>query len=187
MNDHLKPVPTPYLGIPFRSTLEANWAATLDSLRIAWRYEPTPVTLPDGTGYLPDFHLPEIGTWLEVKGPDVPGEEKARAYAQMLACHCEGRCECEWEHGEIVLLGYASFHPVGENLKFGAAYWMDALGGNALLGTCLICRRTCWVRPRHSFRCRNCGANEPNAQHFDHLRGTGQIEFRRAGKFWAVA
>ena len=53
----------------FRSTLEADWAATLDSLSIGWQYEPEGVQLPSGELHRPDFYLPGIATWLEVKGP----------------------------------------------------------------------------------------------------------------------
>ena len=69
--------PATYHGVVFRSTLEANWAATLDQFGIVWEYEPEVFTLPSGTTYIPDFRLPELGTWLEVKGPTVPRIEKA--------------------------------------------------------------------------------------------------------------
>lgn len=62
-------VPMTYAGVDFRSTLEADWAAFLDTLAIAWQYEPEAVRLPTGEIYRPDFYLPECTTWLEVKGP----------------------------------------------------------------------------------------------------------------------
>lgn len=64
----IRSVPQTYRGVRFRSTLEADWAATLDSLGIAWEYEPEAVQLPSGEFYRPDFYLPECTTWLEVKG-----------------------------------------------------------------------------------------------------------------------
>lgn len=59
-----------YEGVRFRSTLEADWAATLDSWGIhAWSYEPWAVQFDDGTRYLADFYLRALNTWCEVKGP----------------------------------------------------------------------------------------------------------------------
>lgn len=61
-------IPTKYHGITFRSKLEANWAATLDYLGIAWLYEPQTYVLSNGVCYLPDFFLPASRAWMEVKG-----------------------------------------------------------------------------------------------------------------------
>ncbi len=52
----------------FRSRLEARWAVFFDQLAIAWVYEPEGYVLSDGRRYLPDFHLPDCATWVEVKG-----------------------------------------------------------------------------------------------------------------------
>lgn len=61
-------IPTRYKGYHFRSRMEARWAVYLDALGVAWQYEPEGYLLPSGKGYLPDFYLPEIGTYLEIKG-----------------------------------------------------------------------------------------------------------------------
>lgn len=73
----IRAVPRSYRGVRFRSTLEADWAATLTHLDIAWQYEPEAVTLPSGELYRPDFYLPECETWLEVKGPHNDRLDKA--------------------------------------------------------------------------------------------------------------
>jgi hypothetical protein len=170
-------IPRWYDGITFRSSLEADWAATLDSLGIAWEYEPTTVTLPSGATYVPDFHLPEIGTWIEVKGRDIPRTEKAREYAGTLVCRCDIGCGCEWPGGEIVLLGWASIRSGDRPMRFGAMHWDDALGHNALLAQCEACSTYSWCRIRHSITCRKCGA-----RHQGHLHNSGEIEFRRASR-----
>ncbi|NUB04684.1 hypothetical protein FW320_00545 [Azospirillum sp. Vi22] len=60
--------PTLYRGVKMASRLESQWAVFFDARRIAWAYEPHRLRLPGETiDYLPDFHLPEIGTWFEVK------------------------------------------------------------------------------------------------------------------------
>lgn len=82
----IKAIETRYKGYRFRSRLEARWAVFFDTLEIKWEYEPQGfvVTKPgeelyendilvheeDSTEwtYLPDFYLPDLGTWVEVKG-----------------------------------------------------------------------------------------------------------------------
>lgn len=78
----IEAVPTEYSGTTFRSRLEADWARTLDTQRILWQYEPERVILPSGAHYLPAFWLPEIGTWLEVKGPATPRKERPSSWAR---------------------------------------------------------------------------------------------------------
>ncbi len=121
----IAPIPATYAGVRFRSTLEAEWAATLDSLKIRWQYEPIGLQLPSGTFYRPDFYLPDIATWLEVKGPGVEGLEKTRelakasaAYPDLAGCQCPngcpddlGDCACgSWDAYQLVVIGLA---PVG--------------------------------------------------------------------------
>lgn len=59
---------TPYNGCWFRSRLEARWAVFFDTLEVPWAYEAQGYKLPDGSGYLPDFLLPTLSAYLEVKG-----------------------------------------------------------------------------------------------------------------------
>lgn len=76
----IKAIQTRYAGCHFRSRLEARWAVFFDTLGIQWEYEPQGFELEwrlsAGWGcedsepikYLPDFWLPELGLWVEVKG-----------------------------------------------------------------------------------------------------------------------
>lgn len=76
----IRAVPTNYRGVEMRSMLEARWASNLDRLGIEWEYEPRVVLLPSGRRYLPDFWLPRITTWLEVKGEHGERVDKAREF-----------------------------------------------------------------------------------------------------------
>jgi len=60
-------IETEYAGVRFRSRTEARWAVFFDALGLKWEHEPEAYT--DGrTWYTPDFWLPELDCFWEVKG-----------------------------------------------------------------------------------------------------------------------
>lgn len=65
----MKAIETCYNGYRFRSRLEARWSVFFDAAGIDYRYEPEGFELTDGTRYLPDFFLPAVGVYVEVKSP----------------------------------------------------------------------------------------------------------------------
>ena len=166
----IEAVPTWYGGTTFRSRLEANWAATLDRWAIRWEYEPETITLPSGTVYIPDFWLPELRTWIEVKGTGVPRVEKAIELGETRACRCDDDCACEWPGGQLVLIGHPPAPYYYDTLNSCLPYWAvtklerhhgghpkwsSAHGHTAwLLGHCHTCHRAGWTT---DFRCRACG------------------------------
>jgi len=75
-NYNCKPHKVLYKDIWFRSSWEAKVAEYLDKIPVSWLYEPHVFTLViDGkeTTYRPDFYLPELGVYHEVKGYARPG------------------------------------------------------------------------------------------------------------------
>ena len=64
-------IDTIYKDFKFRSRLEARWAVFFDALGLLWEYEKEGYEI-DGLRYLPDFWLPELECWIEIKG-DTPG------------------------------------------------------------------------------------------------------------------
>lgn len=70
-------IPTMYQGILYRSRLEARWAVFFETLEIRALYEHEAYTLEGGTNYLPDFWLPELATFVEVK-PTTPTHDELR-------------------------------------------------------------------------------------------------------------
>jgi hypothetical protein len=62
-----KPIETIYNGYRFRSRLEARWAVFFDKLKIKYEYENEGYELPSGKRYLPDFYLPTMDVFVEVK------------------------------------------------------------------------------------------------------------------------
>ena len=133
----------------FRSQLEADWVSTLDEYKIEWKYEPQLFTLPGGRRYLPDFHLPQIATWLEVKGPTVPGLDKTLAFAHATQLTAE----------DLVIVGYAPA------LIPGSGYMARFRGTTEQAGfaLCPSCHRWQWVTA--AFQCRSCAA-AIDADHF---------------------
>lgn len=61
-----KAIETRYKDCRFRSRLEARWAVFFDAIGVPWEYEKEGYHLPSGM-YLPDFWLPTVRLWAEVK------------------------------------------------------------------------------------------------------------------------
>lgn len=70
----IKAIETLYEGYRFRSRLEARWAVFFDALGIKYLYELEGFNLDD-IWYLPDFYLPQVKMWAEVKPTDLTKDE----------------------------------------------------------------------------------------------------------------
>ncbi len=86
-----KAIPTTYNGTLFRSRLEARHAVLMDTLGVEYHYEYEGYQLPSGW-YVPDFWLPSVGKWLEIKG-DLPTDRE-----RQLAWELE-----EHTHAQVVI------------------------------------------------------------------------------------
>lgn len=93
----MKSIETSYNGHKFRSRLEARTAVLMDGLKIPYVYEPEGFVFDDGTTYLPDFYLPNQGSFLECKGVM---DEKDLHKIEMLAK----------ESGKYVAIMYPDLH-----------------------------------------------------------------------------
>ncbi len=76
----MKAIDTYYHGHYFRSRTEARWSTFYDSLGVKWEYEVDGFDL-NGTRYLPDFWLPGLSSYVEIKGKPLTAEETAKAYS----------------------------------------------------------------------------------------------------------
>lgn len=63
----IKAIETEYNGIKFKSRLEARWAVFFDTLGLTYRYKSEVFELA-GVKYAPDFYIPELNIYVEVKG-----------------------------------------------------------------------------------------------------------------------
>jgi len=89
----IKPIETVYNGYRFRSRLEARWAVFFDTLGVKYEYEKEgfSLTLPscgEVFWYLPDFWLPNLETWIEIKGQTPTMDEVKK-------CHLLARTVCK--------------------------------------------------------------------------------------------
>lgn len=105
------PIPTgkevAYSGRIFVSGLEARWALFLDLLGINWDFEPSHYQLADRLWYKPDFYLPELHIWLEVKG--IPffarSDALAKAVLSVSGPSPLPQREHPYEESKFILLG----------------------------------------------------------------------------------
>ena len=115
MTSTLKAIDTRYKGHLFHSRLEARWAVAFDVHRVAWDYEPEGFDLGASGFYLPDFWLPQVSMWAEVKPcrPAIDELQKARALA------------CQSDHPVLLLIGKPSYgahwavHPDSDKCCYG--------------------------------------------------------------------
>lgn len=94
---------TMYKGIEMRSLAEARVAGKLDRLGVKWQYEPRVFVLGKWrVTYLPDFYLPELKVWIEVKGPEPTRYERHKA--RLLAAGTGEWVFVVWEDGTEAML-----------------------------------------------------------------------------------
>jgi hypothetical protein len=154
------------------------------------------VTLPSGARYLPDFRLPDIGTWIEAKGTGVPRVEKAVEFGRSLACDCPRirgilHCSCHYPGGWLVLIGNppTPFNPWAsedyehwpwwskvrlERRHSGHISWTSTRNLRTWLARCPDCRHVTWFDLP---KCRACRGPLVGAQGYH--SGTDAFEFIR--------
>ena len=77
----IKAIETQFKGYRFRSRLEARYAVMFDALGFEWQYEPEGFDLGEMGYYLPDFFLPKLNVWIEIKGGKATDVELAKCCA----------------------------------------------------------------------------------------------------------
>lgn len=116
-------IETVYNGLRFRSRLEARWAVFFDAMEVEYEYEKQGYEAY-GYRYLPDFYLPKLKCFAEVKG----GSESLDADRQKLIAlldhasplpHIANSDEDDERDGGLILLGDVPhvefgrvFHPI---------------------------------------------------------------------------
>lgn len=140
----IRSIPVLYSGVRFRSTLEADWAATLGHLGISWSYEPEGVQLPSGERYRPDFWIETQRIWFEVKGPHDERLHKTRELDAYLEPEL-GR----WASPYVVL---------GLSPDAGGATMRTPSGGAVHFIPCGSCGHSSFMAEEYAWHCRVCRA-----------------------------
>lgn len=117
----MKAIQTEYKGYPFRSRLEARWAVFFDALGIRYEYEPEGIILSDGTGYLPNFFLPDFHCFFAVKRDGIQGTPEGNEAVSKIS---DGADNLEW--AGIIAFG----DPEDDNLTIYCQETDDGGGGN---------------------------------------------------------
>lgn len=105
----IKAIETRYKGYRFRSRLEARWAVFFDALGIEWEYEKEGFDFGVIGRYLPDFWLPQVQMWAEVK-PTEPTKMEEEFMRQLAF---------QSGHSVLMLIG------VPEDKSYFAWHWED--------------------------------------------------------------
>jgi hypothetical protein len=127
----IRAIETPYNGILYRSRLEARWAAFFDHLGVEAYYEYEGFKTEHGN-YLPDFWLPQLRLWVEIKGANTMTQAEYIQEYKMLRCvaqatkcratriegfpHVERHNGAEYFHCDHSATGFTmfAFQPSGE-------------------------------------------------------------------------
>jgi hypothetical protein len=147
MSDSIRAIETVYQGYRFRSRSEARWAVYLTAIGLDWQYEPEGYVLtnpyhndsipwPNPVTYLPDFWLPQVRMFAEVKPG--PFDDEAFYKAALLSC-CTGKSVLlldgppdmrTYDYVDPRFVDPADLHPADLN--------PDRLGDSGTLTDCVI-------------------------------------------------
>lgn len=121
-NEMIKSIETKYNGYNFRSRLEARWAVFFDTIGIKYEYEQESFMseykyqLKGKTAcYLPDFFLPELNIWVEVKGDS----KSLKNESNRMSCILSNLLK---KHQGIIFLG--NVPPVNTNIGHNI-FWFN--------------------------------------------------------------
>lgn len=156
-------IPTEYNGRLFRSKLEASWAIALDTLGVAWEYEPRGHYF-GRQFYLPDFWLPRSRQYIEVKGVFEPSD--CRKIMALLE-HAKRRPFTNDDCPDIPIIACV---PAGEFYGWERGLypvsWFDFLKGRSRrveLFQCARCRGWWFADPDAAWTCQCCGFGDGNS------------------------
>ncbi len=167
----IRAIETWFDGYRFRSRLEARWAAFFKHTGIKYRHEMEGYQWGDGERYLPDFWLPTLTAWVEVK-PELPpnGEWlKVQRFAQ--ADRARRRDEGWPEALYYIISGEPWYDAKGANYEIISVFGDRETRGKQAFLQCLVCKRIyidLYDRMPHSYYCEHCDVIErPDRAAFD--------------------
>lgn len=161
-------IPTTYNGITFRSQIESKFACCCDKLNIKWQYEPKHFILKkSATKYTPDFYLPELKLWVEIKG--IIMDEHINILKELSE---------ELNEESMIVSSTNSYYIEKWKDKDEIKYdtWLD----NAVIfGLCSKCNSIFFCGQCGDYRCRNCEYHNGN----DDIKDCGENLIEEIFKF----
>lgn len=138
----IRAIETSFKGYRFRSRLEARYAVFLDALGVRYEYEKEGFELEDAGRYLPDFWLPDLHVWLEVKGQEPKWDEIRKAQELYYAAERTG----EWavaigvgepHYGDLRVFCFDHTESSGgENWWHGCQWYSDGQEAGIITNSC---------------------------------------------------
>lgn len=139
-----------YKGIKMRSKFETEIAFMLDKLNIIWEYEPILFKLSNGIFYKPDFYLPELKMWIEVKG--VLGENNIKISHQFVKDN--KTTLILWNYDQWIWFSYGEYGFYQEDDD------KTSMDDGVQIGFCSHCKSYFFTGLYGSWHCRKCGNHE---------------------------
>lgn len=186
----MKPIPTRYRGVTFRSRLEASYAKHFDDRQLPWMYEPEGFELSDGTRYLPDFWLPTVRAWGEVKGPHGERLDKLERFSADL--WAESGATDAYDIRSPMVLKFNPPKPPDDLFPWWTVSGpINVIGngaGSTVFTYCPECDKSTIIALWQPW-CRNCGTsyNDPEAVWSSgELRRSGEYGVGYEPPYWAM-
>lgn len=123
----IKPIETKYNGYRFRSRLEAKWAVFFDAAGIPYEYEPEGFVLSNNKYYLPDFYLPSLKMFVEIKPKSSDELEDAKDKLTRLF----GMFSSDDDNNTGVFVGLFIGDPYDSEMEVHCFYYDDEGGGES--------------------------------------------------------
>lgn len=169
----IKAIETEYNGYLFRSRLEARWAVFFDALGIEYHYEPEGFNL-SGIRYLPDFFLPQVNMWAEVKPTELTDEEKTKCIRLVEAT---GK-------GCLLLIGPPDFKPYWAYIMDGVDITKGHVENTAMISLWDYALTTDYLH-EHRFYCACAGFYEQESdfdnEYIEAIYAARQARFEHGG------
>jgi hypothetical protein len=124
----ITPIETYYKGNRFRSRLEARWAVFFEEIEFKWEYEKEGYSLNNQMGYLPDFWIEDLKTFIEIK-PNTPKGielEKILRFAReksLLLIEGYPWQDHVMKNGELIEDSKYKIYPLVHNIGEGCEQW----------------------------------------------------------------
>jgi hypothetical protein len=166
----MKAIETSYRGYRFRSRSEARWAVFFDKAGVEWDYECQGYETTAGR-YLPDFYLPGLSEWIEIKPRIELITPKERAKTSAFSA---GGASISVLTGKPWPAEYRFFDPV--SFEKTRQFWMKCPNCNQVVFAEIEGSKGSNHPGEHRFWCPVCEIADPVSNGFGYCRASHDLE-----------